>query len=98
MLECVLRLLKQQWTMPDNLSTGAKIRSKRDLTSLCEVETIETDVFVRCTLSYIDEHDRAWFGQTNDKRKYDLTVQDRNRLLQRIPDEKIHPLQTQLCR
>jgi hypothetical protein len=80
--------------MPDDPSTGANIRSKTDLTSLCEVETIETGAFVRCTFSYIDEHDRAWFGQAKDKREYDLTVQDLNRLLQRVPDEKIYPLQT----
>jgi serine/threonine protein kinase len=73
---------------------GAQIRSKKDLTSLCEVENLETGAFVRCTFTYIDEHDRAWFGQTKDIRKYDLTVQDLNRLLQRVPDERVYPLQT----
>jgi serine/threonine protein kinase len=72
----------------------ANIRSKRDLTSLCEVEDVETGAFIRATFTYIDKDDRAWFGQTTEKRKYDLTVQDLNRLLQQVPDEKIYPLQT----
>ncbi|KAF1849621.1 uncharacterized protein K460DRAFT_269746 [Cucurbitaria berberidis CBS 394.84] len=73
---------------------GANIRSKKDLTSLCEVENIETGAFIRSTFTYIDDHDKAWFGQTKDIRKYDLTVQDLNRLLQRVPDERIYPLKT----
>jgi serine/threonine protein kinase len=72
----------------------ANIRSKRYLTSLCEVEDIETGAFIRSTFTYINDHDTAWFGQTTEKRKYDLTVQDLNRLLQQVPDEKIYPLQT----
>ncbi|KAF1828532.1 hypothetical protein BDW02DRAFT_574788 [Decorospora gaudefroyi] len=75
-------------------SIDANIRSKRDLKSLCEVENIETGAFIRSTFTYIDEHDRAWFGQTKDIRKYDLTVKDLNRLLQRVPDERIYPLKT----
>lgn len=54
----------------------------------------ETGAFIRSTFTYIDDYDRAWFGQTNAIRKYDLTVQDLNRLLQRVPDEKIYPLKT----
>lgn len=74
--------------------TSANIRSKRDLKSLCEVEDIETGAFIRSTFAYIDDHDRAWFGQTTEMRKYDLTVEDLNRLLQTVPDEKIYPLKT----
>jgi serine/threonine protein kinase len=73
---------------------GANIRSKKDLTSLCEVENAETGAFIRSTFTYIDEHDRAWFGQTTNIRKYDLTVEDLNRLLQQVPDERIYPLKT----
>ncbi|KAF2843907.1 hypothetical protein T440DRAFT_559878 [Plenodomus tracheiphilus IPT5] len=75
-------------------SICANIRTKKDLTSLCEVENIETGAFIRSTFTYIDDHDRAWFGQTTAIRKYDLTVQDLNRLLQRVPDERIYPLKT----
>ena len=74
--------------------TSANIRSKRDLKHLCEVEDIETGAFIRCTFAYIDDHERAWFGQTTEMRKYDLTVEDLNRLLQQVPDEKIYPLKT----
>ena len=74
--------------------TSADIRSKRDLKHLCEVEDIETGAFIRCTFAYIDDHERAWFGQTTEMRKYDLTVEDLNRLLQQVPDEKIYPLKT----
>ncbi|KAI4663167.1 uncharacterized protein J4E88_010802 [Alternaria novae-zelandiae] len=74
--------------------TSANIRSKRDLKHLCEVEDIETGASIRCTFAYIDDHERAWFGQTTEMRKYDLTVEDLNRLLQQVPDEKIYPLKT----
>jgi hypothetical protein len=73
-------------------SITADIRSKKDLTSLCEVENIATGAFIRSTFTYIDDHDRAWLGQSTDIRKYDLTVEDLNRLLQRVPDERIYPL------
>jgi len=80
--------------MCGDICIGANIRSKKDLTSLCEVENIGTGAFIRSTFTYIDDHDRAWFGQTTDIRKYDLTVQDLNRILQRVPDERIYPLKT----
>jgi serine/threonine protein kinase len=73
---------------------GPIIRTKRDLTNLCEVEDYETGAFKRTTFTYVDDNDVAWFGQTPDIRKYDLTVEDLNRLLQRIPDEKIYPRRT----
>ncbi|KAH6878446.1 hypothetical protein BKA58DRAFT_354542 [Alternaria rosae] len=74
--------------------TSANICSKRDLKSLCEVEDIETGAFIRSTFTYIDDHDRVWFGQTTEIRKYDLTVENLNRLLQQLPDEKIYSLKT----
>ena len=77
--------------MSVDLSTCANIRSKKDLASLCEVEDLATGAFIRSTFTYIDDDDRAWFGQTTKLRKYDLTVQDLNRLLRRVPDEKIYP-------
>ncbi|KAI4674752.1 uncharacterized protein J4E84_010358 [Alternaria hordeiaustralica] len=80
--------------MSVDLCPSANIRSKRDLKHLCEVEDIETGAFKRCTFAYIDDHERAWFGQTTEMRKYDLTVEDLNRLLQQVPDEKIYPLKT----
>ena len=73
---------------------GANICSKKDLLSLCEVEDAETGAFKRTTFTYVDDHDRAWFGQTRNKKKYDLTVEDLNRLLERVPDERIYPLKT----
>ncbi|KAI4703464.1 hypothetical protein J4E89_010040 [Alternaria sp. Ai002NY15] len=80
--------------MSGDSCTSANIRSKRDLKQLCEVVHIETGAFIRSTFTYIDDHERAWFGQTTEKRKYDLTVEDLNRLLQQVPDEKIYPLKT----
>ncbi|KAF2466993.1 uncharacterized protein BDR25DRAFT_235740 [Lindgomyces ingoldianus] len=70
----------------------ANICTKRDLKDLCEVEDYETGAFIRSTFTYVDEQDIAWFGRTADKRKYHLTVEDLNRLLQEISDEKIYPL------
>jgi serine/threonine protein kinase len=58
------------------------------------VENFESGAFIRTIFTYIDDHDRAWFGQTTDIRKFDLTVQDLNRLLQRVPDERIYPPKT----
>lgn len=68
------------------------INSKRDLAALCEVSDFETGAFLRCTFTYVDEHDVAWFGQTLDVRKYDLTVHHLRRCLRRVPDEKIYPI------
>jgi hypothetical protein len=75
----------------------ANIRTKRDLANLCEVSDIKTGAFVRSTFAYVDDEGVAWFGQTADMRKYDLTVEDLKRLLlkrllQGVPDEKIYPL------
>lgn len=70
------------------------IRSKRDLTVLCEVEDAETGAFLRSTYGYIDRFDSAWFGRMPDVRKYDLTVEDLKRTLRRIPDEQIYPTAT----
>lgn len=72
----------------------ANICAKRDLANLCEVEDINTGAFIRTTFAYVDNDDRVWFGRTNDIRKYDLTVDDLNHLLQPIPDERIYPLET----
>ena len=70
------------------------IHSKRDLTVLCEVEDAETGVFLRSTYGYIDRSDSAWFGRMPGIRKYDLTVEDLERTLKRIPDEQIYPVAT----
>ncbi|KAF2796415.1 hypothetical protein K505DRAFT_415748 [Melanomma pulvis-pyrius CBS 109.77] len=70
------------------------IRSKRDLTTLSEVENYETGEFIRSTFTYVDKEDTAWFGRVPGVRKYDLTVEDLKRELRRIPDEKIYPLHT----
>ncbi|KAF2636332.1 hypothetical protein P280DRAFT_460211 [Massarina eburnea CBS 473.64] len=70
------------------------VRSKRDLTTLSEVEDYETGEFIRSTFTYVDEEDVAWFGRAPGIRKYDLTVEDLKRELRRIPDEKIYPLHT----
>jgi hypothetical protein len=40
------------------------------------VEDIETGAFIRCTFGYIDDEGAAWFGQTTDIRKYELTIED----------------------
>lgn len=47
------------------------IRSKRDLTTLSEVENYETGEFIRSTFT-----DIAWFGRAPGIRKYDLAVED----------------------
>jgi len=70
------------------------IRTKRDLTNLCEVSDYETGAFLRSTFTYVDEQDIVWFGQTPGIRKYDLTVEDLKRDLRRIPDTKIYPPKT----
>jgi len=70
------------------------IHSKRDLTTLSEITDYETGAFLRSTFVYVDEQDNAWFGRTPGIRKYDLTVDDIQRELRRIPDEKIYPLHT----
>lgn len=70
------------------------IRSKRDLTVLCEVEDAETGLFLRSTYGYVDRSDSAWFGRMPGVRKYDLTVADLERTLKRIPDEQIYPIAT----
>lgn len=70
---------------------GANIRSKRDLASLCEVEDIDTGTFI---FAYVDDDNKVLFGRTNEKNKYDLTVDDLNDLLQSIPDEKVYPVET----
>lgn len=75
-------------------SCGPNISAKSCLRNICEVEDYETGAFKRTTFTYVDDQDVAWFGQTPNKRKYNLTVEDLNRLLQRIPDEKIYPLKT----
>nr|POE77456.1 hypothetical protein CFP56_09103 [Quercus suber] len=67
------------------------IRSKLDLTVLCEVEDAETGAFLRCTYGYVDHADSAWFGHMPHIWKDDLTVAGLQRTLQRIPDEQIHP-------
>ena len=59
-------------------STRPNIRSKRDLTNLCEVEDIETGTVLRSTFAYIDDQDTAWFGQAANTRKYDLIVATRS--------------------
>jgi len=78
--------------LPQHRTMRANICAKRDLANLCEVEDYSTGAFIRTTFAYIDDQDRAWFGKTNDIRKYDLNVEDLNRLLQPVPDEKIYPL------
>ncbi|KAF2245113.1 hypothetical protein BU26DRAFT_522230 [Trematosphaeria pertusa] len=80
----------------DLLQPPPGIRSKRDLTALCEVWDSETGAFRRSTFAYLDGHDNAWFGQTPGIRKYDLTVEVLGRHLEKIPDEKIYPLATPL--
>lgn len=70
------------------------IHSKRDLASLSEVTDYSTGEFLRSTFTYVDNEDIAWVGRAPGIRKYDLTVEDLTRNLQRIPDEKIYPLQT----
>lgn len=75
-------------------SCSPNISAKSCLRNICEVEDYETGAFKRTTFTYVDDQDVAWFGQTPNKRKYDLTVEDLNQLLQRIPDDKIYPLLT----
>ena len=48
------------------------IRSKRDLTVLCEVEDAETGAFLRSTYGYIDRSDSAWFGRMPGIRRFAL--------------------------
>lgn len=73
-------------------STCPDIRSKRDLTTLSEVEEYETGKFLRSSFAYIDKDNTVWFGEVPGIRKYDLTVEILKRELRRIPDEKIYPL------
>lgn len=66
------------------------IRSKRDLTALCEIHDLETNAVLRTTFTIVDDTGTAWFGQVNGVRKYDLSVEDCRRNLKRIPEEKIY--------
>lgn len=91
-------------TITDNSDGGREearddvsdIRSKRDLTVLCEVEDAETGAFLRSTYGYIDGSCSVWFGCMPGVRKYDITVEDLKRTLKRIPDEQIYPIATRL--
>ncbi|KAF2676044.1 hypothetical protein K458DRAFT_380584 [Lentithecium fluviatile CBS 122367] len=71
----------------------ANIRTKRDLTLLSEVEDYATGAFIRSKFNCIDDENVAWFGQAHFG-KYDLIVDDLNRLLLPVPNEKIYLLQT----
>ena len=70
------------------------IRSKRELEQLCEVEDAQTGEVVRSTFTYIDDRNRAWFGQVGNVRKYELTVDDLKRYLRLVADDIIYPVAT----
>ncbi|KAF2179157.1 hypothetical protein K469DRAFT_674859 [Zopfia rhizophila CBS 207.26] len=72
------------------------IHSTRDVKNVCEVTDSNTGAFLRTTFSYVDKEDIVWFGRTPGIRKYDITVEDIERSLRRVPDEKIYPLETSL--
>ncbi|KAK0365380.1 hypothetical protein LTR59_010108 [Friedmanniomyces endolithicus] len=75
----------------NTLHEQADIKSRHDLTDLCEVEDIETGAVLRSTFTFVDVDDIVWFGQVCGVRKYDLTVEDLRQNLQRIPDDTIYP-------
>ena len=68
--------------------------TKRELTSLCEVEDIVTGAVVRSTCIYIDKQDVAWFYQLPGIRKYNLAIVDLIQLLKWVPDENLYPLKS----
>lgn len=74
----------------------SQIQSKKDLAALCEVTDVETGTFQRCTFTYFDKDDSAWFGQTPGIRKHNLTVEDIRASLEKVPDERIYPVATPL--
>lgn len=67
------------------------ITSKQDLKNLCEVSDASSDAFLRTTFTYVDADDRVWFGQVDGVDKFDVTVEDINRLLMSIPDDAVYP-------
>ncbi|KAK1056105.1 hypothetical protein LTR33_013977 [Friedmanniomyces endolithicus] len=75
----------------NTLHEQADIKSRHDLTDLCEVEDIETGAVLRSTFTFVDADDIVWFGQVCGVRKYDLTLEDLRQNLQRIPDDTIYP-------
>lgn len=75
----------------DLLENTPNIQSKRELAQLCEVEDLETGKVLRCTFTYVDQENRAWFGTAENVRKYDLTVDDLKRYLCLVADEIIYP-------
>ena len=78
----------------ESLDNIPDIRSKRELAALCEVEDVGTGAVLRCTFTYVDSRNRAWFGKIENVRKYDLTVDDLKRCLNLVADEIIYPLAT----
>ncbi|KAK1818779.1 hypothetical protein LTR12_006829 [Friedmanniomyces endolithicus] len=75
----------------NTLHEQADIKSRHDLTDLCEIEDTETGAVLRSTFTFVDVDDIVWFGQVCGVRKYDLTVEDLRQNLQRIRDDTIYP-------
>jgi len=78
----------------NTLREEADIKSRHDLTDLCEVEDIETGAVLRSPFTFVDVDNIVWFGQVCGVRKYDLTVEDLRQNLQRISDDTIYPEKT----
>jgi hypothetical protein len=73
-------------------SDGVRINSRIDLNTLVEVFRVKGDerVFSRCTFSYIDHDDRVFSGVAR-KRKWDISCQEFQDALRRVPDREVHP-------
>ncbi|KAH7409736.1 hypothetical protein BKA64DRAFT_570873 [Cadophora sp. MPI-SDFR-AT-0126] len=69
-----------------------RIQSQGDLTELTESYNYEgdDDESLSTFFSYHDDEYNAYVGSAS-RRKWDLTVDDFNNLLQRVPDEHIYP-------
>ncbi|CZT23739.1 uncharacterized protein RCC_09453 [Ramularia collo-cygni] len=72
---------------PETMSTAL---TKHDV-SLFEVFAAETGVFRRTLFTYVDASEQAWAGEVHNTRKYDLTAQDIQANLRRIPDQDVFP-------
>jgi Protein kinase domain len=73
-------------------SNGVRINSRIDLNTLVEVFRVKGDerVFSRCTFSFIDDDDRVFSGVAGS-RKWDISCQEFQDALRRVPDREAYP-------
>jgi len=66
------------------------ITSKRYMTYICEYED-NTTGFLRTSFAFVDGEHAVWYGQIDNVRRHDMTIEDMRRVMHRLPDDILYP-------